>query len=474
METGRHDAHVSTCILRARSARLLCMLCAILIPLLMVDSRAGMGQAPRSPAVNGQERDAPKEVRVEPTAGDPAIAARIQRILVSTTWFQGARVAVRDGVVFLDGTTDSLEHRRWAGQLAENTEGTVAVVNNIEVEADAQSTFALAREEFARIARQVLQAWPWVLLAIVVILLSWLLSHLVRRLSTRILSRRIASPLLLKVVVQLISIPVFLLGIYFVLRVAGLTRLAVTLLGGTGLAGIVAGLAFRDIAENFLASILLSVRNPFRTGDLIEVDGNKGIVQNLNMRTTALLTLDGNYVQVPNAVVFKSTITNYSSAASRRADFAVGIGYGSSTVKAQSLISEVLKQHPAVLETPEPLVLVEELGAATVNLRAYYWFASATYAPEKISSSLMRLTKNALLAAGIELPDPAREVVFPNGIPLVDFDPAKATAVGGPKPPADDTAAASCGEGDLRSELPGLAEESKVSVPEGERNLLKS
>jgi small-conductance mechanosensitive channel len=292
--------------------------------------------------------------------------------------------------------------------------------------------------------------------------------------SLRLLSRRIASPLLLRVVARAISIPVFLLGIYFVLRVSGLTRLAITLLGGTGLIGIVAGLAFRDIAENFLASILLSVRNPFRTGDLIEVNGQKGIVRNLNMRTTALLTLDGNYVQIPNAIVFKSTITNYGSAASRRADFTVGVGYGSSTVKAQSLIADVLRQHPAVLKNPEPLVLVQELGAAAINLRVYYWFASATYSPEKISSSLMRLTKDALLAAGIELPDPAREVVFPNGVPINHGDFTKADASRRKHPPTYDTTEQISSEGDLRSELSELTEETRLNPPGPERNLLSS
>lgn len=452
------------------------ILLALLSALVLVlEPAAGTAQTPLSPIVNEPDRDEPKEVRVQPTAGDPAIAQRIQRILTSTTWFQDARVTVRDGVVFLDGRTDSLEYRRWAGRLAENTEGTVAVVNRIVVEADAESTFDLARQEFENIMQQVLQTWPWVLLAIVVILLSWLLSHLVRRASTRLLSRRITSPLLLRVVARLIAIPVFLLGIYFVLRVAGLTRLAITLLGGTGLVGIIAGLAFRDIAENFLSSILLSVRNPFRTGDLIEVKGSKGIVRNLNMRTTTLLTLDGNYVQIPNSIVFKSTITNYSSAASRRADFTVGIGYGSPTINAQSLIADVLREHPAVLKTPEPLVLVEELGSATVNLRIYYWFASATYSPAKISSSLMRLTKNALLRAGIELPDPSREVVFPNGVPMIHADAARASEVGDPeKAVADDTAAASSGEGGLRNELPDLSEETDVCAPERETNLLKS
>jgi small-conductance mechanosensitive channel len=79
---------------------------------------------------------------------------------------------------------------------------------------------------------------------------------------------------------------------------------------------------------------------------------------------------------------------------------------------------EVLRNHRAVLPQPEPLVLVDELGPAAVNLKVSYWFDSSTYAPNKINSALLRISKNVLLQAGIELPDPAREIVFPKGVPL--------------------------------------------------------
>lgn len=141
------------------------------------------------------------------------------------------------------------------------------------------------------------------------------------------------------------------------------------MLGGTGLVGIVLGLAFREIAENSLASILLSARNPFRTGDWIEIGGYQGIVQNLNMRTTILLTLDGNHVQIPNSLVFKSVVTNFSSNVNRRAEFLVGIGYDDSIVKAQDVIMEALRSHAAVLEVPEPAAIVDELGPSTVNIK---------------------------------------------------------------------------------------------------------
>jgi small-conductance mechanosensitive channel len=382
---------------------------------------------------------------------------------------------VRDGVAFLDGTTETAQYRDWAGELAENTQGTVAVVNRIEVEADVGTIFGRAADEATRLYGRAVQAWPLVVLIGVILLTTWALTRLVGMAARRFFSGRIPSPLLFNVVVRASTIPVFLLGLYFVLQVAGLTRLALTVLGGTGLIGIIIGFAFRDIAENFLASLLLSVRNPFSGGDLIEVAGHTGIVQNLNTRSTVLLTLDGNHVQIPNATIYKSTIKNYSSIASRRAEFVIGIAYDSSATRAQVLIADILKEHPAVLDAPEPLVLVDELGAATVNLRVTYWFDSATYSPAKINSALMRLTKNCLLKNGIELPDAAREVIFPKGVPLVQLPEASAAAPALARETAsEETSTATEAEGDLASESTDMrAQPGQSVVPEAAENLLK-
>ena len=150
--------------------------------------------------------------------------------------------------------------------------------------------------------------------------------------------------------------------------------------------------------------------------------------------------------------------------------------------KAQKLISEVLRAHPAVLDAPEPLVLVEELGAATVNLRVNYWFDSGTHSPAKINSALLRQTKNVLLESGIELPDPAREVVFPRGVHVTML-----SGTAEPSTPSTlrvDQARRSVswrtssdtteGEGNLSSETKVISQQAEGIAPEGKENLLKS
>lgn len=378
------------------------------------------------------------DVAVVEIATDEQIEARLTDILRSTTWFQDIGVEVRSGVVFLSGRTDTTEHREWAGRLGERIRGVVTVVNHITLTESSGWDLAPVRAEIRLLRERVLHALPTMLLAALIMILGWCLARGVSNLVRSILQRRRMSPMVVMLISRFLAIPVLLISIYLVLQIAGLTHLALTLLGGTGIMGIVMGFAFRDIAENFLASVLLSVRQPFRPDDLIEVAGQTGIVQRMNTRCTVLMTMDGNHVQIPNATIFKNTIVNYTANPNRRGDYVVGIGYDDSARQAQELVARLLEDHQAVLDSPEPMVLVESLGASTVNLRIYYWFDATRYSPPKLKSSLQRLTKRTLTDAQITMPDEAREIVFPQGVP-VTMSPTTTTVPTDPVPNRTET-----------------------------------
>ena len=420
--------------------------------------------------------DPPKEVAVAPDVRDFEIADRLERILTASEWFKPLAVSVREGIVFLDGETEYDERKEWARQLALRTEGVVAVVNRIEVKPQISWDLTPTWREIERLADRVQWFAPLTVVSLVILLLAWILSRGVTALARKLLRRRIASPLLLQLVARALSIPVILIGLYIVLQVAGLTRLAITVLGGTGLVGIVLGLAFREIAANSLASILLSIRNPFRAGDWIRVGQHQGIVQNLNMRTTVLLTLDGNHVQIPNALVYNSVIENFSTNPNRRSDFTVGIGYDDSAQKAQDVIIQALLKHPAVLNDPEPGALVDELGPSTVNIRVQFWFDGRSYSVFKVRSALMRQVKRALQDAGISMPDAAREIIFPDGVPVRQMPTQDSNAGRGPQGSVSgkgDAAMVTPGEGDLLSERDELERQAEgANLSDTGENLL--
>lgn len=359
-------------------------------------------------------------VAVAPVARDEQIDQRITRILTATGWYRRLQVSATDGVVFLDGDTDRTEHRTWARDLAAKTQDVVAVVNRIAVSTVMDWSFGPARTQIAELIREAIAALPLIAVALIIIPLAGYAASVVARSADWLLSNRLASPFLRRVLARTLAIPVFLIGLYIVLQIAGLTQLAVSILGGAGVFGIIVGFAFRDIAENFLASLLLSIRQPFRRGDSIKVGEHEGIVQSMDTRSTLLLSIEGNHIQIPNATIFKSTIINFSTAPARREVLEVGIGYDDAIAAAQQIILDVLEGHAAVLRDPdEPLVLVDSLGTSTVNLRAYFWFDGHAHSVLRVRSALLRLIKQALEANGISMPDEAREIIFPKGVPLV-------------------------------------------------------
>lgn len=460
----------------------------LMLALLVLTGVAGGGQSAAQDTAPPQAgpNDAPRSVSVRPAARDDAISGRIERILRATGWYSDIEVRATEGVVFLDGVTETEEHRIWARSLAANTQDVAAVVNRITVDPRIDWTFAPAVAEVRALIRTGLASLPLIALALVILPLAFYAATVVGRLVEWVLRRQISSPFLRQVMARTASIPVFLIGLYIVLQVAGLTQLALSIIGGAGVAGIIVGFAFRDIAENFLASLLLSIRQPFRRGDYISVSGEEGTVQSMNTRSTLLLSREGNHIQIPNAAVFKSTIVNFSAASARQEYLDVGIGYDVSIAAAQEIIRRVLVDHAAVLEEPEePLVLVDSLGSATVNLRAYFWFDGHAYSVYKVRSALLRLIKKALTEAGISMPDEAREVIFPQGVPVITMGgegdaaarpPTRAQAQDAslPKPPTQEPGtSATEAEGDLDNDTASLERHAAAAeIPEAGQDLL--
>jgi len=161
---------------------------------------------------------------------------------------------------------------------------------------------------------------------------------------------------------------------------------------------------------------LLATRSPFGRGDLIEVEEYLGYVQNLTMRGTTIIDLDGNLVLIPNSTVIQSVVQNRTANPHTRASFKVGIGYGDSINKAQELIVKAMQEVRGVLKDPAPSVLVDSLGSSAVVLRVLIWFNILETNQPRVTSRAMIHTKEALLANGISIPDSDREVVFTDAL----------------------------------------------------------
>lgn len=417
----------------------------------------------------------PAKVEVDPTATDSQIRTRLTRILKATDWYVAPEVKVEEGVVFLSGRTDTDRRRTWAGDLARSTTDVVAVVNRIEVIEPPVLDFSPALAGIADVWRGMVRGLPWLLFAIGVIFITLIVAGFTRKVLLLILSRHMQNPLLSSITAFAGALFVFLFGLYLILRVAGLSQLAFTVLGGTGIVGIILGIGFREITENFLATLLLSWHNPFRSGDQVEINGIEGYVERMTARTTVLITLDGNHVQIPNALVYKGIIHNYSSNPNRREHFTVEIGYDVKISRAQDIAMSVLTNHPAVLADPEPWVLVDHLEPKKITLKIFFWLNGQEHSRLKVRSSIIRLVKRAFQDESIFPAEPAPEPEPPQQ-PDLHLPPEVAA------PPADEPdepanaspeETVTDAEGGLESEAEQIREQSRhARMPEKGRNLL--
>ncbi len=452
--------------------------CSLLTLTVMAQESVGKASHPQTGLAPDKEvlSLVPAKVDVKPVARDEEIRKRLQNVLKATDWFIDPQVRVEEGVVFLNGQVESEVLKKWAGDLARNTQDVVAVANRMNVFDPPVWDFRPATSGLLILWRDFIRSLPLFVFGLFIMVLSVGASRLATRGALAFIGQRIQAKLLRNVIARGASVFVFLFGFYVVLKVAGLTQLALTVVGGTGLIGLVVGIAFRDITENFLASIFLSMQRPYEMGDLVEISDVTGYVQQLNVRTTILMTLDGNLAQIPNATVYKSNLRNFTTNANRRENFVIRIGYDDSISKAQEIARKVLTSHPAVLTDPEPSVLVEALGTTTVNLRVYFWLNGREYSWMKVRSSIIRLVKLALQQQGFWIPlGDAQESTVPRGMPMPGLEGKPAVPRGAdtltgeqhPVQPPEETpdAVSSKAEAGLYSEAAVIEEQARQAQP---------
>jgi len=424
-----------------------------------------------------QDNDTPKtpvNIKVQPHAEDVEISNRIRNILESTQWFIKPKVEVQNGVVFLYGKTKEQEYRKWAEELASKTQDTAAVVNHIEVIQPNVFEFQPILLRFENQWKKIIRMVPSFLMAIIILILSWYVAKLIAFLAKKTVLLRLNNSLLQTIASWAIHLGIFLIGLYLLFYLMGLTGIALTVIGGTGLLGIILGIAFKEITENLLASIFLSIYNPFNIDDLVEINDIIGFIQGMTLRSTILINLEGNYIQIPNATVYKSSIRNFSSNPNRRECFSIGIGYECNIAHAQEVGLNVLKKHPAVLKNPEPMILVDNLGKATINLNIYFWLDGNKYSWLKVRSSVIRLIKKSFQESHISMPDSEREVIFPQGVCVKFAKEENVVATKKSHIKKDSHAITTEAEGQLKSAAKEIETQAKHSrSPESGENLLQ-
>jgi small-conductance mechanosensitive channel len=181
---------------------------------------------------------------------------------------------------------------------------------------------------------------------------------------------------------------------------------------GLGIAGLTIGFALQDITRNFIAGLILLVRQPFEIGDAVEAAGQSGTVLSVTTRDTVLKTWDGETVILPNLEVFSKPIINYSALPNRRRTIRIGLGYEEDVGQASEVFLEAIRSVDGVLEEPAPTVHAMNLSDSALGLDARFWVNQETHGLFDVHSSVVRTIKQVAEREGIELPYPIRKVLL--------------------------------------------------------------
>lgn len=274
----------------------------------------------------------------------------------------------------------------------------------------------LAQEEESEDVTQMLDHLGWFewITAVLVIVAALVIGRLVRRALTKGLERTPVTPFATIVLGKTVVYLAVALGLYFSLLILNLE--VGPLLGALGLAGLAVAFAFQDILENFIAGVLMLMRRPIKVGDEMESNGYQGIVNDMSLRAVSMDTFDGDRVYLPNAMVWKSPLVNYTETELRRTTVVVGVAYRTDLDEAQRVLQQAVNTTEGVTIPPPATVEFVEFNNSSIDFYVRYWHQADQQSLWAVRDRVGRSLKKALDAAGIEIPFPQRTLWFPQGL----------------------------------------------------------
>ena len=192
-----------------------------------------------------------------------------------------------------------------------------------------------------------------------------------------------------------------------------------SLVAVVGAAGLAVGLALKDSLGNFASGVMLVMFRPFSKGDVVEVAGVTGKVDEVRIFSTILTTPDNKQIIIPNGQVAADTITNYTANDQRRVDLVFGVGYDDDLKLAREVLTRICANHPKVLDDPATNIFVMNLGDSSVDFAVRPWAKTEDY--WTVWGDLLETGKMELEAAGCNIPYPQTDVHLHHNNPIADL-----------------------------------------------------
>ena len=414
---------------------------------------------------------------------DERISGRLAGIYGELPAFKNVRVSVQQGVVSLSGKVPSSEDIDRAENIASRVSGVVTVENGLERDLSLGENvggIGSLKDKLAGFAAMLPLIGVAVLVALAIAAIGYAIAGL-----TALWHRIAPNSFLAELIASAIRFVFVTGGIVIALDMIGAGALMGAVLGGAGVIGLALGFAMRDTVENYVASLMLSLRQPFRPNDHVIIDDREGRVIRLTSRATVLMTLDGNHLRIPNGQVFRAVILNYTRNPQRRFDFELGIDADDDPNAARKLGRETLSSLSFVLDDPPPEVRIMQVGDSNVVLQFLAWIDQREADWYRARSLAIAAAKSALEHAGFALPEPIYRLRFDERTTPLPFENITESGRQTPGPSAADrkamAAAASASSAshseDVRpdDEVARMVEAERSTADEGqEKDLLDS
>lgn len=290
---------------------------------------------------------------------------------------------------------------------------------------------------------------PFVVVGIIVFLVFFFLAGFARKFVRRLTEGK-ESANLGRVLGRIAQWTLIFLGLIVAVTVIAPSVTPGRLLASLGVGGVAIGFAFKDILQNFMAGLLILMREPFKIGDQIISGDFEGTVEAIETRATMIKTYDGRRVVIPNSQIYTNPVVVNTAFDSQRTQYDVGIGYGDDLRAAAKVILDAIENVDGVLSSPAPDVLVVELAGSTVNLRARWWTKPDRASVVNISHEVIASIKEALDEAAIDMPFPTQVTLLHDQTDETDGDRTKQREgwPAGEKPPKARTISGAIGHFD--------------------------
>lgn len=247
---------------------------------------------------------------------------------------------------------------------------------------------------------------PNIAISVLLVILTALAARLCRRIAARLTQHAHIRESLKQLVDTVVSIAVWVVGLMIAATVVlpGLTP--ASLIAGLGIGTIAIGFAFQDFFQNFLAGILIMVRQKMRIGDVIECDGIVGRVEHISLRETHVRKLSNELTIVPNSTLFKNPVEILTDKPHRRHEIVVGVSYDTDLDRAADVIRSALEGLDVIEKDRRIDVFAKEFNASSVDFTVRWWAGSKPLDMHSSRDAVIRAVKSALDENGIEIPFP--------------------------------------------------------------------